>query len=55
MCIDIPKDLLSKTTTDDENYDIARLEVDQNKLILMVEAFAKAIVITQKQKQLKGT
>ncbi|APC92305.1 hypothetical protein BBG19_1579 [Francisella sp. MA067296] len=50
VCIDIPKDLLSKTTTDDEYYDIANLEIDQNKLILIAEAFAKAIVSMQKQK-----
>ncbi|API87519.1 hypothetical protein [Francisella uliginis] len=54
VCIDIPKDLVSKITTDDEKYDIANLEVDQKKLISMAEAFAKAIASTRKQKQLKG-
>ncbi|ASG68769.1 hypothetical protein fh0823_18730 [Francisella halioticida] len=55
VCIDIPKDLLSKiTTADNEKYDIANLEVDQKKLISMAEAFAKAIAGTCKQKQLKG-
>ncbi|MBK2345933.1 hypothetical protein IBE10_03150 [Francisella tularensis subsp. novicida] len=53
VCIDIPKDLLSKTTTADELYDIASLEIDHTKLNLMAEAFAKAIMSTQKQKRLK--
>ncbi|QIW10861.1 hypothetical protein [Francisella sp. LA112445] len=54
VCIDIPKDLISKVTTDDEEYDIANLEVDKNKLLTMAEAFAKAVADTRKQQQLKG-
>ncbi|MDE5030161.1 hypothetical protein NAI50_10635, partial [Francisella tularensis subsp. holarctica] len=53
VCIDRPKDLLFKTTTADELYDIASLELDHTKLNLMAEAFAKAIMNTQKQKQFK--
>ncbi|MED7788171.1 hypothetical protein [Francisella sp. 19X1-34] len=54
VCIDIPKDLISKVTTDDEKYDIANLEVDENKLLTMADAFAKAVADTRKQQQLKG-
>lgn len=54
VCIDIPKDLLSKVTTDDQQYDIANLEVDKKKLQTMAEAFAKAVASTRKQQQLKG-
>ncbi|QIV94025.1 hypothetical protein [Allofrancisella frigidaquae] len=44
VCVDIPKDLLSVTTTDNDNYNIAELTVDNSKLKLIVEAFAKALV-----------
>lgn len=53
VCIDIPKDLLSKTTTADGHYDIANLEVDRHKLASMADAFAKAVAY-KRQKQLIG-
>lgn len=43
VCIDIPKDLLSVVTTDDEDYDIVNLTVDKHKLELMANVFAKAV------------
>ncbi|GAB4221921.1 MAG: hypothetical protein Kow0076_1610 [Francisella sp.] len=48
VCVDIPKDLLSKVTTNDENYDIAKLEIDRVKLNIMARAFAKAVVNVKK-------
>ncbi|AJC48244.1 hypothetical protein IB642_01865 [Allofrancisella guangzhouensis] len=44
VCVDIPKDLLSVTTTEDNDYNIAKLKVDQSKLALMAELFATAVV-----------
>lgn len=54
VCIDIPKDILSKTTTVDENYDIARLEIDRKKLDSVANIFAKAVADTRRLQQLKG-
>jgi hypothetical protein len=54
VCIDIPKDILSKTTTVDENYDIARLEIDREKLDSVANIFAKAVADTRRLQQLKG-
>ncbi len=43
VCIDIPKDLLSVTTTDDEGYDIANLAIDEEKVDSMADMFARAV------------
>nr|WP_235261363.1 hypothetical protein [Francisella sp. FSC1006] len=54
VCIDIPKDILSKLTTDDKNYDISKLEVDKDKLDKVSNIFASAIANTRELKQQKG-
>jgi hypothetical protein len=43
VCIDIPKDLLSVTTTDDEGYDIANLVIDEAKIDSVAGMFARAV------------
>lgn len=53
VCIDIPKDLLSAITTESDEYDIAKLEVDEAKLNKMAEIFANAVVNARKLLQLK--
>lgn len=54
VCIDIPKDILSKVTTDDSDYDIAKLEVDRDKLDSVATIFVEAIANTRDLQQLKG-
>lgn len=53
VCMDIPKDILSKITTDSEEYDIAKLEVDDKKIEFVANAFAKAVAGARDLKQLK--
>lgn len=53
VCIDIPKDLLSIITTESDDYDIAKLEVDKVKLNEMAEIFASSVVNARKLLQLK--
>jgi hypothetical protein len=43
VCIDIPKDLLSVATTDDEGYDIANLAIDEAKVDSVADIFARAV------------
>ena len=47
VCIDIPKDLLSVTTTDDEEYDIANLALDNDKVDSMADMFARAVSVAK--------
>ncbi|QLE78970.1 hypothetical protein FLM55_04165 [Francisella sp. Scap27] len=44
VCIDIPKDLVSRVTTEDEDYDIANLEIDDGKLEIMASIFTSSVV-----------
>ena len=53
VCIDIPKDLLSKVTTNDCDYDISKLEVDKDKLDDMAEILASSVVNARELVQLK--
>jgi len=53
VCIDIPKDLLSLITTQEDDYDIAKLEVDKAKLNDMAGIFADSVVNARKLLQLK--
>ena len=48
VCIDLLKDFLSKKTTDDTDYDLSNLEIDENKLELMANIFANAVYQTKK-------
>lgn len=48
VCIDIPKDLLSLITTQEDDYDIAKLEVDKAKLNDMAGIFADSVVNARK-------
>ncbi|MFC4893008.1 hypothetical protein ACFPDQ_08085 [Pseudofrancisella aestuarii] len=43
VCIDLPKDFLSKKVTSDTDYDLAKLEIDEVKLNQMTAIFSKAI------------
>ncbi len=42
VCIDIPKNLVSKESTQDDNYSLANLSIDQQKLDQMTQALASA-------------
>lgn len=53
VCIDIPKDLLSIITTESDDYNIAKLEVDKVKLNKMAEIFASSVVNARKLLQSK--
>jgi len=43
VCVDLPKDFLSKQTTEHENYDLAKLDIDEDKLTFMANIFANSI------------
>lgn len=53
VCIDIPKDLISSITTADKDYDLARLDVDRNKLRLMADVFAQSVIQARELLKLK--
>ena len=43
VCVDLPKDFLSKVTTENEDYDLANLDIDADKLDQMSNVFANSI------------
>jgi hypothetical protein len=46
VCIDIPKDLISKHTTRDSEYNLANLDIDIEKLTRLAHTITKGIANT---------